>query len=51
MRRLWSKTGMVTLVAHPLSPYAQKVKIVLAEQGVACTRRLYDEASVSDEPC
>ena len=31
----WSKAAMVTLYEHPLSPYAQKVKIALLEKHVA----------------
>src|SRR5215472_18531063 len=33
---------MIVLYEHPLSPYAQKVKIALAEKGVAFESRLPD---------
>jgi glutathione S-transferase len=33
---------MILLYEHPLSPYAQKVKIALAEKGVGCELRLPD---------
>lgn len=34
--------GMVTLYEHPLSPYAQKVKIALLEKGVAFDAKIPD---------
>src|SRR2546428_9626206 len=39
---------MVLLYEHPLSPYAQKVKIALAEKGVAFECRLPDFMSGND---
>ena len=39
---------MVLLYEHPLSPYAQKVKIALAEKGVAFECRLPDFMSGQD---
>ena len=39
---------MVTLFEHPLSPYAQKVKIALAEKSVAFTPQLPDFFSGGD---
>ena len=39
---LCSKARMVLLYEHPLSPYAQKVKIALVEKGVAFDCRLPD---------
>jgi len=40
---------MVLLYEHPLSPYAQKVKIALAEKGVAFECRLPDFMSGRDD--
>src|SRR5207249_5128207 len=40
---------MVLLYEHPLSPYAQKVKIALAEKGVAVECRLPDFMSGRDD--
>src|SRR5947199_123294 len=40
---------MVLLYEHPLSPYAQKVKIAVARQGVAVARRLHDFMSGRDD--
>lgn len=40
---------MVTLFEHPLSPYAQKVKIALAEKGVAFTAQLPDLLGGGDD--
>src|SRR5207247_8182274 len=40
---------MVLLYEHPLSPYAQKVKIALAEKGVAFECRLPDFTSGRDD--
>src|ERR671935_264059 len=40
---------MVLLYEHPLSPYAQKVKIALAEKGIAFECRLPDFMSGRDD--
>src|SRR3989454_5041465 len=40
---------MVLLYEHPLSPYAQKVKIALAEMGVAFERRLPSSPAGRDD--
>src|SRR5437763_15535584 len=40
---------MVLVYEHPLSPYAQKVKIALAEKGVAFECRLPDFMSGRDD--
>jgi glutathione S-transferase len=43
---------MILLYEHPLSPYAQKVKIGLAEKGIPFTTRLpaaFGSGAVQDE--
>jgi glutathione S-transferase len=40
---------MILLYEHPLSPYAQKVKIALAEKGIPFTTRLPDFVGGQDE--
>lgn len=45
---LCSIASMILLYEHPLSPYAQKVKIALAEKGVEFECRLPDFMSGSD---
>ena len=38
---------MVVLYEHPLSPYAQKVKIALGEKGISFESRLPDLSSAA----
>src|SRR5213078_2749854 len=46
---LLSSAALVLVYEHPLSPYAQKVKIALAEKGVAFECRMLDFISGRDD--
>lgn len=45
----WLSPPMITLYEHPLSPYAQKVKIALLEKGVPFTATIPDLLGGADE--